>query len=150
MTEIIVTENVSVVSFNAIPLEKANAFLCKVFGKAAESGINLDMISKVPSTSDAETIGFTFSDEVMPRAVAIFNNMKSDGIPAPLINCGNIKITVSSKEMIENTGFVAKIYSAICETSSVPLLISTGLDEISILVSENDGAELSEALKARF
>ncbi len=150
MTAITVTENVSVVNISSIPAEKANSFLFNVFEKAAESGINLDIISKVPSTNGIETICFTFSDEVMPKALAIFNNMKTDEIPAPMVNCGNVKYTVSSKEMIDNTGFAANVYKAISEAGATPLVISTGLDEISVIVGANEGAGLGMALTKIF
>lgn len=149
-TKIIITENISIVSFNNVPASYENSFICKVFEQAAHADINIDMISQAPATSDKINFGFTFSDNDMPKLLSIINNISSDKTLTPLLNVGNVKITVKAKEMINNVGFASTVFGVLKEIDCLPLLVTTGVDEISILIYESDRIDLENNLNKAF
>jgi len=148
--EIIITENQSVVTFNHVPAHYENTFILSALEQAANVGINIDMIAQSPATSDKISFGFTFADEDMPKLLAIINSLDNENVAAPLVNCGDVKITVKSEEMVGNSGFAAKVFRALKEIDCLPLLVTTGLDEISLLVRASDLADLEKELREAF
>lgn len=148
--EIKITENVSIVTFNNVPASYESTFICEVFEKAAAAGINIDMISQAPATSEKISFGFTFSDGDMPKLLSIINNISDNKALVPMLNVGNVKITVKAEEMVNNVGFASKIFISLKEIDCLPLLVTTGVDEISLLVYESDRADLEKQLKNTF
>ncbi|MDR0821090.1 MAG: aspartate kinase [Oscillospiraceae bacterium] len=150
-TSIKVTENTSVVNFNDIPARFGGGFLSELFQNAAHAGINIDMISQAPSTADRISFGFTLSDSDMSKLLPLTSAL-ADKYPkvTPLLNTGNIKITVHSDEMENETGFAAKVFSVLERLDIVPLLISTGVDEIALLVYESERTALETELESIF
>jgi len=148
--QILVTPGVSIVTFNNVPSSYENTFICEVFEKAAEADINIDMISQAPATSDKLSFGFTFRDDDMPKLISIINSISSGGELTPMINVGNVKITVKSSEMITGTGFASRVFDALRDLDCLPLLVTTGIDEISLLVYESSQADLETKLTESF
>lgn len=148
--EIIITENQSVVTFNNVPAHYGNSFICNALEQAANVGINIDMIAQSPATSEKISFGFTFADVDMPKLLAIINALDHGNVAAPLVNCGNVKIAVKSEEMVGNSGFAAKVFDALKEIDCLPLLVTTGLDEISLLIRESDLPDLEKELREAF
>jgi aspartokinase len=147
-TTVTPTPNVSIVTFNNVPARYENTFICEVFEKSAAAGINIDMISQTPATSDKISFGFTFPDDDMPKLLTIVNSFSH--ITTPMINVGNVKITVKSGDMITGTGFASRAFNALRGLDCLPLLVTTGIDEISMLVYEADAGDLEEKLKEVF
>lgn len=148
MTEIIITEAVSVATFVNVPTN-----MLGIFAKAAEKGIAVDMISQIPTTSDNISFGFSFSDDDIGAILPLINSLSTANekkIIPPMVNCGNVKLTVKSDEMIEGTGFAAKVISALSKTDCIPLLTSTGVDEISVIVRATESAEVEKNLSESF
>jgi aspartokinase len=146
MINIQVFEGVSAVLFNQVSSEDYNEFTGNVFERIAQAGINIDMISSIPATSDKTGFGFTFSDSDMPKLMALIKTVKLNNVPAPLVSIGNVKIVIQASEMKLETGFAAKVFAALNEASCQPLMITTALDEISILVRESDASEVGQRL----
>lgn len=149
-TQIKIIEGISIVSFNNVPASFENSFICDVFEEAASAGINIDMISQAPATSDKISFGFTFSDDDMPKLLTIINRISENKAMTPLLNVGNVKITVKSAEMIDQVGFASKVFGTLKDLDCLPLLVTTGLDEISILIYESDCADLVSGLNKAF
>ena len=147
-TQIIVNPGVSIVTFNNVPSSFENTFICEVFEKSAEAGINIDMISQAPATSDKISFGFTFLDDDMPKLISIINRISRN--LTPMINVGNVKVTVKSDEMVNSTGFASRVMGVLRDLDCLPLLVTTGLDEISVLVYESDLTDLEKNLKESF
>lgn len=148
MTEIIITEGISVATFNNVP-----TVMLKIFAKAAQSGVTVDMISQIPTTSDLISFGFSFSDDAIASVLPLVNALAvavEKKIQPPIVTCGNIKLTVKSDEMIEGTGFAAKVIDALEKAACVPMLTSTGVDEISVIVDDENAAELEKLLRTAF
>ena len=127
----------SIVTFNNVPSSDENAFICGILEETADAGISVDMIAGTPSISDKVSFAFTVADGDMPKLLPIVNKR---GGTAPLVICGNVKITVKSKQMEAGTGFAAKVFTTLQKLGCLPLLVTTGVDEISLLVHETDQA----------
>lgn len=147
-TQVIITPGVSIVTFNNVSVSHQNTFICDVFEQSAEADINIDMISQAPAASEKISFGFTFSDEDMPKLIGIINRISRN--LTPMINVGNVKVTVKSDEMINSTGFASRVMGVLRQMDCLPLLVTTGLDEISLLVYESECGDLEVKLKEAF
>ncbi|MCL1904163.1 MAG: aspartate kinase [Oscillospiraceae bacterium] len=151
MTDIIVNENQSIVTFNNVAASYENSFICGILERAAKSEISIDMISQAPATSERISFGFTFYDDDLTKLLSIINSCQlSEANCKPLVNSGNVKVTVKSREMIDNAGFAEKVFAVLRNINCVPLLITTGIDEISLLVQGSAGNDLAKALSETF
>ena len=71
---ITVTENVSAVTFNNVPLYKT--IMEDTLTAVAEAGINIDMISMTAPTSERFGFGFTLDDDDMPKLLTVVKRLK--------------------------------------------------------------------------
>ena len=145
MTDIKVFEGITFVSFSEKLGEKISAF--EIFHKIGANGIDIDMISIDLALSDRVFVGFTLSDDDLSKLLPL---TKSENITAPAVNCGNVKFVIKSEDMINCPGFAARIFTALGELGCVPLLVTTAVDEISILVRDSDSADVGKALEKLF
>jgi aspartate kinase len=147
MVNITAEENISLATFHGVPLSDYNSFVYEVFDAAAKKEINIDMISGTPAATDSLSLGFTFPDENITAFLAIAKQ-----IPIAVkssVSTGNVKITVKSDNMRHGVGFASRVFNVLKETCT-PLLISTGVTEIAVLVYESDGLALENALRKTF
>jgi aspartokinase len=107
------------------------------------------MIAQSPPTSDKISFAFSFCDDDMTKLLSITDKTEQP-VSAPLVNCGNCKVTVKSQDMVGGTGFAAKVFTVLKELNCSPLLVTTGIDEISLLVHKSDADSLEKSLKAAF
>lgn len=146
---ITVTENVSAVTFNNVPLYKT--IMEDTLTAVAEAGINIDMISMTAPTSERFGFGFTLDDDDMPKLLGVVKKLKEKHDITPMINSSNRKIVIKTGEMEAQAGFAAKVFNLLNKIDAMILLITTGVDEISVLIRESDGeaaeAGLREILK---
>ena len=148
MIDITANEGVSIITFGNIPFDSESEFICKVFSAAAREKINIDMISKTPVSADSTSIGFTFSDEDMPRMLKAAKELNSD--KPPMINSGNVKFIIKSAEMVSGVGFAENVFKALAAAKANPILITTALDEISVVVRESDSTDFDTELRKFF
>ncbi|MCL1832400.1 MAG: aspartate kinase [Oscillospiraceae bacterium] len=146
--QIIVTENQSIATFNNVTACYERSFIAEVLTQSAAAGINIDMIAQSPATSDKISFGFTFADDDMTKLLAISKSVVPD--TAPLVNCGNVKLTVKSPDMVSGTGFASKVFIALKQVDCVPMLVTTGIDEISLLIHKSCINALDETLREIF
>jgi len=137
MTNIIITENQSIATFNNVEA----SYICNVLEQAAAAGVSIDMIAQFPTTCEKISFAFTFYSDSLQKLLPL---------PAPLINCGNVKITVKSQDMVTGAGFASKVFGVLRDLSCTPLLITTGIDEIALLVHESSRVDLERELKKVF
>ena len=146
---ITVTENVSAVTFNNVPLYKT--IMEDTLTAVAEAGINIDMISMTAPTSERFGFGFTLDDDDMPKLLGVVKKLKKKHDITLMINPCNRKIVIKISEMEAQAGFAAKVFNLLNKIDAMILLITTGVDEISVLIRESDGeaaeAGLREMLK---
>ena len=139
---ITVTENVSAVTFNNVPLYKT--IMEDTLTAVAEAGINIDMISMTAPTSERFGFGFTLDDDDMPKL------LKEKHDITPMINSSNRKIVIKTGEMEAQAGFAAKVFNLLNKIDAMILLITTGVDEISVLIRESDGEAAEAGLRELF
>lgn len=145
---ITVTENVSAVTFNNVPLYKT--IMEDTLTAVAEAGINIDMISMTAPTSERFGFGFTLNDDDMPKLLGVVKQLKESHKITPMINSGNRKIVIKTDEMETQAGFAAKVFNLLNKIDAMILLITTGVDEISVLVRESDGDAAENGLREMF
>ena len=145
---ITVTENVSAVTFNNVPLYKT--IMEDTLTAVAEAGINIDMISMTAPTSERFGFGFTLDDDDMPKLLSVVKTLKDKHDITPMINSGNRKIVIKTGEMEAQAGFAAKVFNLLNKIDAMILLITTGIDEISVLIRESDGEAAEAGLRELF
>lgn len=145
---ITVTENVSAVTFNNVPLYKT--IMEDTLTAVAEAGINIDMISMTAPTSERFGFGFTLDDDDMPKLLGVIKNLKEKHDITPMINSSNRKIVIKTGEMEAQAGFAAKVFNLLNKIDAMILLITTGIDEISVLIRESDGEAAEAGLRELF
>lgn len=145
---ITVTENVSAVTFNNVPLYKT--IMEDTLTAVAEAGINIDMISMTAPTSERFGFGFTLDDDDMPKLLGVVKHLKEKHDITPLINSSNRKIVIKTGEMEAQAGFAAKVFNLLNKIDAMILLITTGVDEISVLIRESDGEAAEAGLRELF
>ncbi len=148
MTDIIITEQISVVTFGNIPFESESGFIFRLFQLATQENIIIDMISKASVSTDRTSVGFTFSDEDMPRMLRVLGSLSF--FRPPLVSCGNVKFTVKSAEMCGATGFAMSVFDALAKSRITPILVTTAVDEISVVVRACEMNTLEEELRRIF
>ena len=145
---ITVTENVSAVTFNNVPLYKT--IMEDTLTAVAEAGINIDMISMTAPTSERFGFGFTLDDDDMPKLLTGLKHLKEKHDITPLITSSNRKIVIKTGEMEAQAGFAAKVFNLLNKIDAMILLITTGVDEISVLIRESDGEAAEAGLRELF
>ncbi len=145
---ITVTENVSAVTFNNVPLYKT--IMEDTLTAVAEAGINIDMISMTAPTSERFGFGFTLDDDDMPKLLTVVKRLKEKHDITPMINSSNRKIVIKTGEMEAQAGFAAKVFNLLNKIDAMILLITTGVDEISVLIRESDGEAAEAGLRDLF
>lgn len=141
-------ENVSAVTFNNVPLYKT--IMEDTLTAVAEAGINIDMISMTAPTSERFGFGFTVNDEDMPKLLGVIKALKESHAITPMINSSNRKIVIKTGEMETQAGFAAKVFNLLNKIDAMILLITTGVDEISVLIRESDGDAAEAGLRELF
>lgn len=145
---IIATENVSAVTFNNVPLYKT--IMEDTLAAVAAAGINIDMISMTAPTSERFGFGFTLSDDDMPLLLSVLRELKTRSDITPMINSGNRKIVIKTSEMETQAGFAAKVFKLLNDIDAMILLITTGVDEISVLIRGSDADAAEKGLRRMF
>lgn len=143
-----VTENVSAVSFNNAPLNKT--VMEDTLKIVAKAGINVDMISMTAPTQEIFSFGFTVDDEDMPKLLGTVAELKANGCVSPMINSGNRKIVLKANEMADTVGFAAHVFEILNRLEAMILMITTGVDEISVLIRDADADAVVSAFEKEF
>ena len=145
---ITVTENVSAVTFNNVPLYMS--IMVDTLTAVAEAGIIIDLISMTAPTSERFGFGFTLDDDDMPKLLTVVKRLKEKHDITPMINSSNRKIVIKTGEMEAQAGFAAKVFNLLNKIDAMILLITTGVDEISVLIRESDGEAAEAGLRELF
>lgn len=143
-----VTENVSAVSFNNVPLNKT--IMEDTLKAVADCGINVDMISMAAPSSEIFSFGFTVNDEDMPKLLKMSKQLKEISGVSPMINSSNRKIVIKTGEMTETIGFAARVFGILNSLEAMILMITTGVDEISMLIRDADADSVVAAFEKEF
>lgn len=145
---LIVTDNVSAVSFNNVALNRT--IMEDTLKAVADAGIVVDMISMTQPTSEIFSFGFTVDDEDMPKLLGVVKQLREKDGVTPMINSSNRKIVIKNPDMEKSSGVAAKVLKVLNGIDAMILQITTGVDEISVLIRHSDGEAAEEALRAAF
>lgn len=140
-----VTENVSAVSFNNVPLDRT--IMEDTLKIVANAGINVDMISMTAPTSEIFSFGFTVNDDEIPKLLGVVKELREKDCVSPMINSGNRKIVIKTGEMTDTVGFAARVFEILNKLSAMILMITTGIDEISVLIRNADADAVCAAFE---
>ncbi len=140
-----VTENVSAVSFYNVPLDRT--IMEDTLKIVADAGINVDMISMTAPTSEIFSFGFTVNDDEIPKLLGVVKKLREKDCVSPMINSGNRKIVIKTGKMTNNVGYAAKVFEILNKLSAMILMITTGIDEISVLIRNADADAVCAAFE---
>lgn len=145
MTEINLVEEISLVDFSDVPADKG--IMSKVLNAVAAAGISVDMIGQTPPKSDRFSFGFSFAEEYVAKLLTVMRDITAKYGITPYVNSGNVKVVIKNPEMADCAGFAAKVFAVAEEISAPILLVTTGIDEISLLMPDGYSEELALRLK---
>lgn len=143
-----VTENVSAVSFNNVPLNKT--VMEDTLKIVAKAGVNVDMISMTAPTQEIFSFGFTVNDDDMTKLLGAVKELKEKCGVTPMINGSNRKIVIKTGEMTTTVGFAARVFEILNRLEAMILMITTGVDEISMLIRDADADVVVKAFEKEF
>lgn len=143
-----VTENVSAVSFNNVPLNKT--IMEDTLKIVAKAGVNVDMISMTAPTQEIFSFGFTVNDEDMSKLLSSAGELKASGCVSPMINSGNRKIVIKTGKMTGTVGFASRVFEILNSLEAMILMITTSVDEISVLIRDADADAVVSAFEKEF
>lgn len=143
-----VTENVSAVSFNNVPLNKT--IMEDTLKIVAKAGVSVDMISMTAPTQEIFSFGFTVNDDDMPKLLGVLGELKASGCVSPMINSGNRKIVIKTGDMTNSIGFAARVFEILNSLEAMILMITTSVDEISVLIRDADADAVVSAFEKEF
>ncbi len=86
----------------------------------------------------------------MPKLLTVVKRLKEKHYITPMINSSNRKIVIKTGEMEAQAGFAAKVFNLLNKIDAMILLITTGVDEISVLIRESDGEAAEAGLRELF
>jgi aspartokinase len=148
ITKLNVMRDVALVTLNKVP---ANVdFICKIFDRLDEEGINVDMISQSPLTGSYVSVSFTASSDDMVKIAKLANEINVE-YPSvrPLLSHNNVKISLYGEDMPKYHGIAASVFRVLQQCGTDVLMITTSSVDISVLVggaySEQCIAALTEA-----
>ena len=137
------------ITVNKLPLgiKPLNA----IFGRLAEEGIFVDMITQTGSTQDTTNLSFTVPDESSSRALEIAQTcvpmLEAEG--ASLAR-DIAKVSVVGVGMRYHTGVAAKMFAALASESIDVQMIATSEIKISIVVPRKYGEVAVRTLHEAF
>ena len=127
MTNITSSMDITLVTLQNCPSDLT--VIHQIFDKAAELGIDIDMISLAPSQSAMSSLSFTMSDHDLPKLLTFSSHLHNELGVKTVISSGNSKIIVADEAMKNQPGFASKIFGAAATTAET---------EISLLVPASD------------
>jgi aspartate kinase len=144
VTQISVTEDVSLITFNKVPNDLK--VISGIFEAVSEAGINIDMVSQTAPQGQYVTFSFTVGNEDTINVLSLANNLKIK----PMVSTGNCKVQLYGEEMPQMHGVFSKVVSSVATTDAELLLITTSEVDISLLVSSAVVQEVITALERDF
>ena len=140
-----IKEDVTQINVYKMPAEIC--FLSLLFSRFFLENIEVDMISR-PLTHTFDTqLSFTINDSDLKQAARILTELKREFPELKFSICaGNTKINLSTEKANKST-IASMIFDKFCRVNIEILLISTGENEISLLVSNVETLTAKYALE---
>lgn len=145
MTHISSSTDITLVTLQHCP--SALTVIHSIFDKAAQLGIDIDMISLAPSQSDTSALSFTMSDHDLAKLLTFSSHLHNEFAVKTVISSGNSKIVISDESMKNSPGFASKIFGAAAKVHTDIRMITTAETEISLLIPASDYETTISAIK---
>jgi len=142
VTHLDICEEVALVTFRNIPCKLL--LMADIFGRLAENGIIIDMISQTAPVGENVNISFTCKEVELVKVLELSKELKHKYPQAkPMVSSGNCKIRLYGEEMRSASGVFARALQALSSISMELQQITTSEVDISVLVQ---AAHLDEAV----
>ncbi len=149
VTNLTVTENVSVLSFHRMPDD--GKLICALLEKLDEASVNIDAISQTAPYSHNINLSFSISDNDLVTTLTAINEMaKKHPEIKPMVSSENCKLQLFGDDMRTMHGVASAAISAVANAGVDIQLITTSEVDISILVSGSRVQEAMNALTVKF
>lgn len=137
-------ENITLVTLRNLPNHMY--VIAKVFCALAESGVNVDMISQTQAHKNKVDLSFTVEDEDLVTAIGALAILKESGVVTDVLSSCS-KLVYLDQAMCQTPGYGARVFSALANHGIEPLIITTSVTDISVLVEHEDLAAARQALE---
>ena len=142
-----INENTLMVTIDNIPTYAKN--LEPIFRKAADFGINIDLISHNDVISEKGSIAFTTPRTDEPLLNKLFESLKLENVNV-ILNKEVVRVSLVGIGIVTHIGVISRIFKALSENNLSFHQISTSEISISLVVDEKDGKEIARLLAREF
>lgn len=138
------SENITLVTLRNLPNQMY--IIAKVFGAVAQAGVNVDMITQTQAHKNKVDLSFTVEDQDLVAAISALSIFKESGVVTDILSSCS-KVVYLDEKMSQTPGYGARVFSALADQGIEPLIITTSVTDISVLVEHGDLETASQALK---
>lgn len=139
-----ISENITLVTLRNLPNQIS--LIAKVFCAVAEAGVNVDMISQTQAHKNKVDVSFTVEDQDLVPTISALSIFKESGVVTDILSSCS-KIVYLDENMCQTPGYGAKVFSTLEQVGVEPLIITTSVTDISVLLEHGDLSVAEEALK---
>lgn len=149
VTGISINENTIMVNVENIPTYAENVY--KVFAKAEEHGVNVDMISQNDVSSESGSFAFTCLETDKQALEKMANDIKKEIEGANfIINEYVTKVSIVGVGLATNVGVASKVFKVFSDKKISFHQVSTSEISISLVVDSVFGKEVASLLASEF
>lgn len=146
ISEINLTENVALVTFNNFP--NNIKIIAQLFEKVSDSGVNIDMISQTPPIGEFITLSFSCNSNDIVAVLGVVNEFKKDYTAIKSkISDGHCKLQFFGKEMRYTPGVAANVLKLVAESNADVMLITTSELDVSMVVNSHKAMDIIDKAK---
>lgn len=138
-----VSENISLVTLRNLPNQIQ--LIAKVFCAIADAGVNVDMITQTQAHKNKIDLSFTVEDCDLVSTISALSVFKENGVVTDILSACS-KIVYLDEKMCQTPGYGAEVFSALSKVGVEPLIITTSVTDISVLLEHGDMAAAQQAL----
>ncbi len=137
------SNNITLVTLRNLPNQIST--IAKAFCAVAEAGVNVDMISQTQAHKNKVDLSFTVEDQDLAVTISALSILKESGVVTDILSSCS-KIVYLDEKMCQTPGYGAKVFSTLAEVGVEPLIITTSVTDISVLLEHGDLTVAQEAL----
>lgn len=149
ITNYTITSDVAMITLDKLPDDVR--IISDIFSTIAGVGINVDMITQVPSYSGVINLSFSIPVKDVSTAITSLAELK-ESIPELRVDVDsdNTKLSVTGEDMKNIPGVAANLFSVLADSSIDIKMVSTSEIDVSCLISAKDEVRAAEAIKKEF
>ncbi len=140
-----VSENITLVTLRNLPNQMY--VIAKVFSAVAQAGVNVDMITQTQAHKNKVDLSFTVEDQDLVTTISALSIFKDSGVVTDILSSCS-KLVYLDEKMSQTPGYGAKVFSTLADQGIEPLIITTSVTDISVLLEHGDIGPAEQALNA--